>query len=257
MFLKPVVIGNWKMHKTAKEASAFIQGIKKAGTLSSPIYLSVPYTSIAACSEVAKNLIVIGAQNFYPMPQGAYTGEISAQMLKEAGARFVLVGHSERRRLFGETNDFIREKVHYALKEGLTPVVCVGETLEERKVLGAEETIKRQILGSLNGMTAAQFSSILIAYEPAWAIGTGVSAPLEAIESMHSVIRKIIFDSWGSQAAVALNILYGGSVNEQNAAILLNISNVDGLLVGGASLEVQKFATLLSNINILTEKGKG
>jgi triosephosphate isomerase len=254
VFLKPIVVANWKMHKTAQEAKDFMQKLAKEGEFLYPVYFAVPSTAIAICAENSQRSFVIGAQNFYPGTSGAFTGEVSSAMIKEAGGHFVLVGHSERRKLFGESNELIKKKLHAALEEGITPILCVGESWEQREERKAKEFIEHQLLTALEEISLSQLKSLLIAYEPVWAIGASKAASLEDVQEMHNLIRQILIQKWGEQVAHLVPLLYGGSVNEENSAALLSLSNVDGILVGRASLEVQKFATLLRNSNILTEK---
>ncbi|MCB1180786.1 MAG: triose-phosphate isomerase [Chlamydiia bacterium] len=249
-----VIAGNWKMYKNRNEAMHFIETlaplVKESQVL---IYLSVPFTAIASCVELVKKLdssIMIGAQNMHDAKEGAFTGEIAAEMLKDVGASFVILGHSERRLHFGESNEFINKKVHKALESGLRPILCVGETLEERERM--KTILEEQISKSLADLSADMIKPLILAYEPVWAVGTGkVACPSEA-EEAHAFCRKVLSEQFGDEIASMLPILYGGSVKPENSAVLLEENDIDGLLVGGASLSAEVFNQII-HFNIRVE----
>jgi triosephosphate isomerase (TIM) len=246
---KPTIItGNWKMHKTIAEALQFIEILKPlVAHSSSKVYLAVPFTALAAVAQAVKDSpIIVGAQNMCHVPDGPLTGEISGNMLREAGAQFVILGHSERRRLFQETNALINLKLHQALTVGLQPTVCVGESLEEREELQTEKVLETQLRESLYSLTRDQASNIIVAYEPIWAIGTGYAATAKIIEEIHQYCRNIFTSLWGEKTATKIVLQYGGSVKSDNASQLLALKNVDGLLVGGASLDAKTFTKIVN-----------
>lgn len=239
-------IGNWKMYKTAREAGDYIEEllplIKGA---ESEVYLSVPYTSIAPASTYAKDTnIVIGAQNMNDVREGAFTGEIASLMLKEAGAEFVLLGHSERRQIFKETDELIARKLKRALQDDIQPILCVGETLEERDGGRVEEVLETQISIALEGIPKEEVSRLILAYEPVWAIGTGRAATAEVADEAHAICRAAIGKAVTKKVSGEISIVYGGSVKPENASDLLSQKNVDGVLVGGASLDPKSFAKI-------------
>lgn len=246
-----VIAGNWKMYKTIEEAVNYVETLASQALKSqAAVYLAVPFTAIDPTAKRVKELnapFKIGAQNMNDASEGAFTGEIAARMLVDAGAAFVILGHSERRHLFHETDAFINKKVKRALAEKLPPIVCVGETLDERTEGRLEEVLKTQILQSLKGVTAKALGSVILAYEPVWAIGTGkVAQPQDALAA-HQFCRAVVAEKWGEKAAQQLTILYGGSVKPENAAELLAQDHVDGLLVGGASLSPQAFSQIINS----------
>ena len=240
----PVFAANWKMHKTVQESTAFVREFAAlAKTLRDiEIVIAPPFTAIAAAAELARNTVVeIAGQDVYFEREGAFTGEISAGMLADAGASHVIVGHSERRRLFGETDDWVNRKARVALAAELTPIICIGETLEEREHGSTLVVLDRQIRAALDGLSADQIGGSLIAYEPVWAIGTGkVATPAEADEA-HRHIRSRLRQWFGGGPAEAVRLLYGGSVKPDNIRELIGLPDVDGALVGGASLDVRSF----------------
>jgi triosephosphate isomerase len=241
--------GNWKMHKTAAEARAFIEKFKPlvAHADHCDIVLCPPFTSLAAAAEAARgSAIAVGAQNMHWEKKGAFTGEVTGAMLLEAGCRYVILGHSERRELFHETDELVSRKLAAALEAGLTPIVCVGEKLEEREAKATEQVLTRQFAGAFSALTAAQFSRIIIAYEPVWAIGTGRTATPEMAAEAHRALRRLAADRFGTQAAQELRILYGGSVKPDNIKGLMAQQEIDGALVGGASLEPDSFAAIVN-----------
>ncbi len=245
----PVFAANWKMFKTVREATGFVRefGAIARTVNRAEVILAPPFTALAAAAEVARNLpIGIAAQDLYFEREGAYTGEVSAAMIKDAGASHVIVGHSERRRLFGDTDDWVNRKTRAAIAADLTPIVCIGETLAEREAGETLNVLDRQIRAGLDGLTADQIGQLLIAYEPVWAIGTGKNAtPAEADEA-HRHIRGRLRQWFGGAAADACRILYGGSVKPENIRDLIGLPDVDGALVGGASLDVRSFGEIVT-----------
>lgn len=248
---RPVVIaGNWKMYKTGEQAKKFISEltplIKNSSAL---IYLAVPFTAIKSAVEQAKNsAITIGAQNMHDATEGAFTGEISASMLVEAGAKFVILGHSERRKIFNESDDFINKKMVRALKEKLQPILCIGETLAEREQDKTEQVLESQLAGCLKDIDKKDLKNLIIAYEPVWAIGTNQTATPEMAQEAHLLCRKWLSEKYGEEFAQSIVIQYGGSVKPENAGTLLKMPDIDGLLVGGASLTVESFSKIINSI---------
>lgn len=243
------VVGNWKMYKTAREATDYIGELERFVKESSVhIYLAVPFTSIHPAAQLAKGTkIVIGAQNMNDAREGAFTGEIAALMLKEAGAEFVILGHSERRRSFGETDAFIHKKIVRALKDGLRPIVCVGEDASEREAGQTDDVLKEQIIKCLEKIPEEEAKKVLVAYEPVWAIGTGKVATKEIVEKAHSFCRRCLAQLFGQETADLIPILYGGSVKPDGVADLVAQKDVDGVLVGGASLDPKSFSEIVLN----------
>ncbi len=244
---KAVIAGNWKMNKTPSETTALINEmkplVKDAGC---DVVLCVPFTNIAAAAEAAKGSnIKIGAQNMYFEKSGAYTGEISADMLKDLGVEYVIIGHSERREYFAETDLTVNKKVKAALAAGFTPIMCCGETLEQREQGIAFEFIPMQIKIGLMGITADQAKKIIIAYEPIWAIGTGKTATSDQAQEVNAAIRATLCSLYGKESAEAITVQYGGSMNAANASELLAKTDVDGGLIGGASLKAADFAAIV------------
>jgi len=243
------IVGNWKMYKTAREATDYIEKlVPKVEGFKLNIYLAVPFTSIAQATSFAKQTqIVIGAQNMNDARDGAFTGEIAGLMLKEAGASFVLLGHSERRRLFHETNEIVHKKVVRALQDDIQPILCVGETLLERDEGKAEEVLKEQIMHALEGISKEDASRLILAYEPVWAIGTGKTATPKMAEEAHSFCRDVLIELFGKKVGQSISILYGGSVNADTALQIMAQKNIDGVLVGGASLDPDTFAAIAAH----------
>jgi triosephosphate isomerase len=245
----PVFAANWKMFKTTREAVAYVREfsalVKAIDDVE--IVLAPPATAIAAAAEAARNTpIGIAAQNLYFEREGAYTGEISADMILEAGADYVIIGHSERRRMFRDTDEWVSKKLRAAITAGLTPIVCVGETLEERERGDTLGVLDRQTRLALDGVTGDQVADLIIAYEPVWAIGTGKNAtPAEAGEA-HTHIRTRLREWFGAAAADRCRLQYGGSVKPDNIRDLIALPDVDGALVGGASLDVNSFFEIVS-----------
>jgi triosephosphate isomerase len=246
---RPLIAGNWKMHLDRPAAVALAEGVtRRAGEFSSvDIAVCPPFVFLEAVAEaLAGTPIGLGAQNMYYAAQGAFTGEISPAMLTGAGCKYVILGHSERRAIFRETNDDINRKVHAAFAAGLTPIVCVGEQLSEREAGRTLEVVREQFDGSLAGVPAEKMELAVIAYEPVWAIGTGKVATPEQAEQVHADLRKLIETRYNAQVASRVRILYGGSVKPDNARILLTQANIDGALVGGASLKADDFMAIVA-----------
>lgn len=241
------IVGNWKMYKTAHEATSYIEALlPKIEHCKENIYLAVPFTSIAPCAAFCKDSnLVIGAQNMSDAREGAFTGEIAGLMLKEAGAFFVILGHSERRHLFHETDAMIARKVVRALQDDIQPILCVGETLEERKQNRTEEVLRAQIEAVFSHVPKEDASRIVLAYEPVWAIGTGQQADEKTAAQAHAFCRSVLADLFGGKIASAISILYGGSVRPETAQFLLQEEEIDGVLVGGASLDPDSFARII------------
>ena len=243
-----IVAGNWKMNKTAKEAAKFISELKPlvADVKKAGIVIGAPFTALeSAVKEAAGSNVKIAAQNMNPNDSGAYTGEISTLMLKDLGVEYVILGHSERREYYGETDKFINEKVKAALKHGLKPILCVGEKLEERENGTTEKVVKEQTVGGLEGISAADMANVVIAYEPVWAIGTGKTASPAQAQEVHAFIRKLLTDLYGAEVAENVTVQYGGSMKADNAFELISQKDIDGGLVGGASLEAGSFAEII------------
>jgi len=245
----PFIAGNWKMFKTVHETIVFTKELRSVlkDVTDVEIVVAPPFTAVHAAAEALRNSnIAIAAQSLYWEREGAFTGEVSAQMIKDAGAEFVIIGHSERRRLFGETDAMVNRKVTAAIGAGLTPIVCVGETLEERERNETLAVLDRQIKDGLDRVTGAQIADLVVAYEPVWAIGTGRNATAAQAEEAHQHIRQRLKQWFGGDAAEACHLIYGGSVKPDNIAQLIAEPDVDGALVGGASLEIGSFASIVT-----------
>jgi triosephosphate isomerase len=246
---KPFVCGNWKMYRTPTQARALAREIAnglrgRPGSVDVAVCPAFP--AIAAVAETLRDTpLAWGAQNCAAAPEGAFTGEVSVGMLVDLGCRFVIVGHSERRRIFGETDEAVRAKLEAVLGAGLTPVVCVGETLEEREAARTEEVVERQIRAAFAGLPGSEVARSVVAYEPVWAIGTGRNATPEMAEAVHRRIRVVLSALLGEPVAVAVRVLYGGSLKPDNAREIFGQPNVDGGLVGGASLEAKSFLAIV------------
>jgi triosephosphate isomerase len=243
----PIIAGNWKMHKTVAEALQFAQEVAgQARNDSVEALICAPYLQLPALVEALKDTSIrVGAQNLHFEDEGAYTGEISGKMLAGLGVTDVIIGHSERRQYFGETDDLVNRKVHAALRHALRPILCVGETLEEREAGKTAEVVKRQTVEGLKGLTGDQVAATVIAYEPVWAIGTGKTATAQDANEVIQGIRGEIAAVYGGAVADQIRIQYGGSVKPGNIAELMAEKHVDGALVGGASLEPTSFLALL------------
>ncbi len=245
---KVIIAGNWKMNKTPSETKVAVAETAKltSGKCGCEVVLCVPFVDIAAATEAAKGTNVkIGAQNVHFKASGAYTGEISAAMLCECGVEYVIVGHSERRQYFGETDETVNLRTRAALDAGLKVILCLGEVLEQRQAGITEEIVSMQTKLDLAGIPAEQMKNVIIAYEPVWAIGTGLTATPEQAEEVCAMIRKVVAGLYTPGIAEALTIQYGGSMNDGNAAELLAKLDVDGGLIGGASLVPEKFAKIV------------
>jgi triosephosphate isomerase len=245
---RPVIAGNWKMYKTPSEAAGFLHDLASLVAASSPeIVVCPPFVAVPSAVEAARGTgIGIGAQDLFWLKEGAYTGEVSAPMLVAAGCRWVIVGHSERRQYFSETDESVFKKTTAALEAGLIPIVCVGERLEEREAGMTEKVLAAQFAGGLAGLPPEQFARIVIAYEPVWAIGTGRTATPEMAAQAHHFLREQIGIRFGDEAAGACRILYGGSVKPDNIKGLMAQDDLDGALVGGASLDPASFAAIVN-----------
>jgi triosephosphate isomerase len=245
---KPLVAGNWKMHRTGPEAVELIQQLRDDYTPGrAEVMVAPPFTALESASRaLAGSGIALGAQNVHWEPQGAFTGEISAGMLRALGCSFVIVGHSERRQLFAETDAWVSKKARAVLHAGLKPVVCMGETLAERDGGRTLEVCSSQLQGSLAGVAVEEMSHVVLAYEPVWAIGTGRNATPAQAQEVHAHIRELLVRLFGRPVGESVRILYGGSVKADNAVELLGQADVDGALVGGASLKVQEFLAIVA-----------
>ena len=245
---KAVIAGNWKMYKTRKQAQAFMEAFvpKVAGVTHCEVILAPPFTALPAVVDMAQGTrIGVAAQNMHWEKEGAFTGEISAEMILDLGCRSVIIGHSERRQYFGETDKTVELKVKAALVAGLSPIVCIGETLPERQSGDMESVLKQQISRGLSALTVEEFSRILVAYEPVWAIGTGQTATPAIAAAAHRFIRQQVSEQFTAESAGQLRILYGGSVKPENIRALMAEDDIDGALVGGASLDPQSFASIV------------
>jgi triosephosphate isomerase len=248
MFRKKVIAGNWKMNKTANEAVTLAKDIiEEVGRETSvDIVLCPPFTALAAVAHVLEGQAVkLGGQNMHPEKNGAYTGEVSAEMLRTLYVTHVILGHSERRTYFAETDAFINKKVLTALANQLKPILCVGETLAEREAGSTLAVVQRHIEGGLAGVKPEQITTVIIAYEPVWAIGTGKVATTEQAQEVHAYIRDLLTKLYGAALAQKVRILYGGSMKPANAPELLAQKDIDGGLIGGASLEARSFIDLV------------
>ncbi len=252
-----MIVGNWKMFKTVQEAVNLVQTIK-AGIKQSDcnVVICPPFTALSKVAEVLRDSsIQLGAQNMHPETEGAFTGEISPGMIKDLDCRYVILGHSERRQYFKEDNVFINEKVKTALKYSLVPILCMGETLAEREARRQFEVVKEQFDLSLKDLTREEIVKLVIAYEPVWAIGTGKTASPEQAEQMQSYVRRLLKEKYSEDVAVRVPILYGGSVKPDNIADLMKKPNVDGALVGGASLKAESFVQIVTQAVHAVEAG--
>lgn len=245
---KPIIAGNWKMNKTIAEAERLIGEIKEENLNQSvEAVLCVPYLSIERAKEMTEGTgIGIGAQNMHWEENGAFTGEISPTMLNELKVDYVIIGHSERRQYFNETDETVNKKVHSAIGHGITPIVCVGETLAQRRDNIHKDLVKGQVKEAFKGVEKSQVMASVIAYEPIWAIGTGETASSEQAEEMCFLIRKTIEENYDTETSEAIRIQYGGSVKPGNVTELMSMDNIDGALVGGASLKSSDFVKLIN-----------
>jgi len=246
---KPILAGNWKMNMTATQARELASKLAPlvSGAKDREVVLGPPFTSIAAVADAIKGTnMVLAAQNLHWEDKGAFTGEISADMLLDSGCKYVIIGHSERRQYFGETDETVNKRMKQALKKGLLPILCVGETLAEREAGKLNEVIGRQITGGLRDISADDMKKVVIAYEPVWAIGTGKTATPEQANEVHALIRSKVRSLYTADIAEGVRIQYGGSVTPENVSQLMGMSDIDGALVGGASLKPESFAGIVN-----------
>ncbi len=244
----PVIAGNWKMNKTVAEAVALASEIKEkvAGVENVKIIVCPVFTAVKSVADVLKGTNVkVGAQDMYWETSGAYTGEVSGEMLLEAGAEYVIIGHSERRQYFGETNETVNKKLKKAHSIGLKPIVCIGETLADRESGATEAVVEKQVREGFVGLTAEEMKGTIVAYEPVWAIGTGKTATAEQAEAVHAFVRNLVAQLWDKETADAVVIQYGGSMKPENVASLLAQPDIDGGLIGGAALKADSFEKLV------------
>lgn len=245
---KPLIAGNWKMYKTEQEALDTAKRLVQlvGGVTECEMMIAPPFTALSKVRDLIRSTpIGLGAQNLFWEPEGAYTGEISASMLVSAGCRYVIVGHSERRQLFGETNQTVNQKIAAAFKNSLSPVFCVGESETERECGKTFSVLDKQVKMGLKDLSLKTLSSLIIAYEPIWAIGTGKTATKEQAQEVHSFLRTLLVDNWGNSLAKSTRILYGGSVKSANIKELMSMPDIDGALVGGASLDADSFSAIV------------
>ena len=243
----PVIAGNWKMHKTVGEARALVEAIKEGadGVSHCQVVLAPPYTALYPVSDLIRNSsLILAAQNVHWEPKGAFTGEISLPMLKDIGCAMAIVGHSERRQFFGETDVTVNRRIHAMLGSTLQPIVCIGESLQDRDAGRHQDVIAQQLKGGLDGLTGQTLLRIILAYEPVWAIGTGRTASPDIAQEMHEFIRAQLSDRFGEEAR-EVRILYGGSVKPENIVSLMQQPDIDGALVGGACLEADSFLRII------------
>lgn len=247
---RKIIAGNWKMYKNPAEAVALVEGLKKelAGQAAVDVVVCPPFVSLTeAARGLAGSAIALGAQNLFWEAEGAFTGEISGAMIKASGAEYVIIGHSERRQYFGESNETVNRRLKAAFRYALKPIVCVGENLAEREAGKTFDVVKDHLTGSLAGLTKEDMNTVVIAYEPVWAIGTGKTATSAQAQEVHQFIRGILVRLFDEPTAEAVRIQYGGSVKPENAAELMSQPDIDGALVGGASLKADSFAAIIKN----------
>ncbi|MFD2670991.1 triose-phosphate isomerase [Marinicrinis sediminis] len=244
---KPIIAGNWKMFKTAAEAASFAKEVSgKAEVEGVESVICAPFTALPALTEALQGTsIQVGAQNFHWEENGAFTGEISGAMLQELGVKYVIIGHSERRAYFAETDETVNKKTLAAFQYDLTPIVCVGEKLEEREAGQTKEVCKEQTVAALKGLSVEQAAQVVIAYEPIWAIGTGKSSTAEDANEVIAYIRELVAEAFDAQTAQSIRIQYGGSVKPNNVKEYMGQSDIDGALVGGASLQADSYIQLV------------
>ncbi len=245
---RPLIAGNWKMFKTGPEAVETTDRLVKllSTTIDVDVMIAPPFTALALVSDMLKKTpISLGAQNLFWEAEGAYTGEISASMLVSAGCRYVIVGHSERRQYFGETDETVNKKIKAAVKNDLIPVMCIGESETERESKETFSVLDRQVQKGLKGFSADEMETLVIAYEPIWAIGTGKTATADQAQEIHLFLRAMLGKKFGNKLAKSLRILYGGSVKPDNITDLMTMPDIDGALIGGASLEPETFSKIV------------
>jgi triosephosphate isomerase len=242
--MRPLVVGNWKMHGTLAEASTLARGVVNGARDVSGVELALapPFTSLPTVAAITRDSgIALAAQNAHWEMRGAFTGEVSPEMLRELGCRYAILGHSERRHIFMETDEMIAKKVPAAIAAGLQPILCVGETLDERQADKTDAVVSRQLTSALKGLDKGVIKSVSVAYEPVWAIGTGHNATPRQVEEVHRAVRRLLAQLWSKEHAGNCRMVYGGSVKPENAAELAAVQDVDGFLVGGASLQADSF----------------
>ncbi|MGH7230486.1 MAG: triose-phosphate isomerase [Nitrospiraceae bacterium] len=244
-----LIVGNWKMHKTATDAVQFVRQLSEL--IPEPkveVVLAPPFTALHAAAQAmpASRPFTLSAQNLYWEDQGAFTGEVSAPMLTDLGCRYVIIGHSERRQWFGDHDDGVNKKIKAAIRHGLGPILCAGESLAQREQGGTDVVVTEQVRHALEGLSHADIQMVTIAYEPVWAIGTGRAATPEQAVAVHQVLRMALAHEWGAEAGKQTRILYGGSVSPENAADLFASDEIDGALVGGACLDPNRFARIVA-----------
>ena len=247
---KPIIAGNWKLNKTITESIDLVNALKRElGDVSEVDIVVCPvYTALVDVRDaLIDSNIILGAQDVYWENEGAFTGEVSAPLLKDAGVQYCIIGHSERRQFFNETNDSVNKKLKAVLKSGMIPIVCVGENLEERESNKTFDVVRNHCEGGLSGLTAAEAKDIIIAYEPVWAIGTGKTATSQQAQEVHQFIRDLLIKMFGKEVAQKIRIQYGGSVKPENIAELISQKDIDGALVGGASLKSESFVKIVKN----------
>ena len=245
---RPLIAGNWKMYKTPQEAAdtakQLVEQVREVADVD--IMIAPPFTALESVSRVIKNSpVALGAQNLYWEDEGAYTGEISAPMLKSAGCQYAIIGHSERRQYFGETDKTVNQKIQAAIQVGLKPVFCIGETEQEREAEQTLSVLDKQVRKGLERLVPEQLDTLIIAYEPVWAIGTGKTATEDQAQEVHQFIRSLIEKSFGNDLSKSIRILYGGSVKPDNILNLMAMPDIDGALVGGASLSADSFSRII------------
>ena len=246
--IRPLIVGNWKMHKTIAEAVDFVSRLKEMirEPLGKQVAVAPPFTALYPVADALKETgICLAAQNVSDREEGAYTGEVSARMLVDAGCRFVIIGHSERRAFFSEDDNLINRKIKAALKYSLQPILCIGETLSERESGRTFEVVERQIKGGLKGADASDAARMVMAYEPVWAIGTGKTASSAQAAEVHGFIREAVDGEYGKDISRNMPVIYGGSVNTANIDALMAKEGINGVLVGGASLDAESFARIV------------
>ena len=245
---KPIIAGNWKMNNTIKEAVELVNGLKRelSNVETVDIVVCPAFTALSDVNEITMDSnIVLGAQNIFWEANGAFTGEIAPNMLVDAGCKYVIIGHSERRQYFAETNEIVSKRIKAALSVGLKPIVCVGEVLAEREAGKTFDVIKNHVTGSLAGLSNDDMRSIVLAYEPVWAIGTGKTATKEQAQEVHKYIRGLLKELFNDEVAAETRIQYGGSVKPENIKELMSQEDLDGALVGGASLKIDSFSAIV------------
>ena len=245
---RPIIAGNWKMNMTPSEARALVEELKPlVKDAKCEVVVCPPYVDLSAVSELIKGSnIRLGAQNIHWAEKGAFTGEVSANMLKELGVEYAIIGHSERRQYFGETDETVNARAKAAIAAGITPIICVGESLEQREKGVTAEVVSSQVREALKGFTAENAADTVIAYEPIWAIGTGKTATSEQANEVIMQIRGVVRELFGEETAEKTRIQYGGSMNPKNASELMGMSDIDGGLIGGASLKAEDFAAVVN-----------